>query len=163
MYQFPLGDPNGSRINTLIMHIEDLLLWLFYTYWSPKVIFRWNSRKATLADDFRFYNVVLENFSKSGIGRPACSAGPPASFVANFLFLTSIGGRDYPFYVMGGIDSEPNGSESRATQESNFLYTILKCKRRFGWERTWGLVVRIYYQCSLPAISTRKGAYNNKH
>jgi hypothetical protein len=38
------------------------------------------------------------------------------------LFLTPIRSRDYPFYVMRGIDSEPKGSESRAERKSKSLY-----------------------------------------
>ena len=34
--------------------------------------------------------------------------------------LISIRDRDYHFFVIGSIDSEPKGSESRETQESDF-------------------------------------------
>jgi len=40
--------------------------------------------------------------------------GPsPFSFVANSLFLTSIVGREYPFLVKGGTDSNLNGRDRR--------------------------------------------------
>jgi hypothetical protein len=36
--------------------------------------------------------------------------------------LDSIRSRNYHLYALGGIDSEPKGSETRPMQESNFLY-----------------------------------------
>jgi hypothetical protein len=37
------------------------------------------------------------------------------------VFWTSIGGRDYPFYVMGGIDSELFRKECRGARKSKSL------------------------------------------
>jgi len=42
-----------------------------------------------------------------------------------FVLLTSIRGWDYPFYVRGGFDSEPNGSASRAERKSKSLFPYL--------------------------------------
>ena len=42
-----------------------------------------------------------------------------------FVLLTSIPDRDYPYFAMGGLDSELNRSVSRAERKSKFLHSIL--------------------------------------
>ena len=55
-------------------------------------------------------------------GRSRRCYGRTASFVAIFVILTSIHGRDYTFHIKCGLDSELNGSVSRAERKSKFLY-----------------------------------------
>jgi len=55
-----------------------------------------------------FTQEIIENSD-----RPACVAAIPS--------LTFISGREYHFFVKGGLDSELKGSVSRAERKSKFL------------------------------------------
>ena len=46
------------------------------------------------------------------------------NFPAIFVMLTSTRTRDYPLFVMGSIDSEPKGGESRAAYKSKLLSLV---------------------------------------